>query len=51
MSDCIFCKIIDNHDKANIIYENEWVIAFLDANPVNKGHILVVPKIHAEHLT
>ena len=51
MSDCIFCKIINQHNRANIIYENEWVLAFLDANPVNQGHVLVVPKVHVEHLT
>ncbi len=49
--DCIFCKIINKQLKAEIIYETPDVIAFLDTNPINHGHILVVPKKHAEHLT
>lgn len=49
--DCIFCKIINKQLKAEIIYETPEVIAFLDTNPINHGHILVVPKKHVEHLT
>lgn len=50
MSDCIFCKIIDGKIPGNIVYEDENVIAFLDANPVSKGHTLVVPKKHVENI-
>jgi len=42
--DNIFEKIISGELPAYIIYEDELVIAFLDINPVNKGHTLVVPK-------
>lgn len=44
--DCIFCKIIERKAPAEIIFEDEKVIAFLDIKPIHFGHILVVPKIH-----
>jgi histidine triad (HIT) family protein len=33
---------------ANIVFENDNVLAFLDINPVNKGHVLLIPKEHFE---
>lgn len=49
--DCIFCKIVRNEIKSYKIYEDEYVLAFLDINPMNKGHILVIPKKHYERLS
>ncbi|MDD5331287.1 MAG: HIT family protein [Candidatus Nanoarchaeia archaeon] len=46
MKDCIFCKIIKKEIPAEIIYENKTTLAFLDINPVNPGHVLVIPKKH-----
>jgi histidine triad (HIT) family protein len=46
MTDCIFCKIIRKEIPAAIVYEDKDYIAFLDINPVNKGHALVIPKEH-----
>lgn len=40
----IFSKIIAREIPARIVYEDDRVIAFLDINPVNPGHTLVVPK-------
>jgi len=48
--DCIFCKIIAKEIPSEIIYENDKVFAFLDTNPVNPGHTLVIPKTHNENL-
>jgi len=48
--DCIFCKIIEGEIPGNIVYEDENTVAFLDANPVSKGHTLVVPKEHVESI-
>ncbi|MFB6241549.1 MAG: HIT family protein [Candidatus Nanosalina sp.] len=48
--DCIFCRIIDGEISGNIVYEDENVVAFLDANPVSRGHTLVVPKEHVEDI-
>ncbi len=47
--DCIFCKIVAKQIPAEIIYEDEKVIAILDINPVNAGHTLVIPKNHSEN--
>lgn len=44
--DCIFCKIIAGEIPSYKVYEDESVLAFLDINPVNPGHTLVVPKKH-----
>lgn len=46
MNDCIFCKIISKEIPADIVYEDEGLLAFLDINPVRKGHLLVIPKTH-----
>ncbi len=46
IDDCIFCRIIEGKIPANKVYQNSHSIAFLDINPVNKGHTLVVPKEH-----
>jgi histidine triad (HIT) family protein len=43
---CIFCEIARKNIKAEIIFENEKIISFLDINPVNFGHTLVIPKKH-----
>ena len=43
---CIFCKIVSGDIPAAQIYEDDKVFAFLDINPVNAGHTLVVPKEH-----
>lgn len=48
--DCIFCKIIKGEISSLNIFENEDVLAFLDVNPVTKGHCLVVPKKHFENI-
>ena len=45
-TDCIFCKIVAGEIPATIVYESDHVLAFLDANPIQKGHTLVIPKTH-----
>ena len=44
--DCIFCKIIAGEIPSAKVYENEWVYAFRDINPMAPVHVLVVPKTH-----
>jgi len=46
---CIFCDIINKKAHAEILFENERVISFLDIRPVNYGHTLVIPKTHYEN--
>ena len=48
--DCIFCKIISGKIPAEKIFENEKYLAFLDVNPINPGHTLVIPKKHNDYL-
>ena len=50
IEDCIFCKIIRKEIPANVVYEDDMVIAFKDINPVAKFHIVVIPKKHIESL-
>lgn len=50
MSPCIFCQIISDELPASVVYRDEDMIAFLDIQPVNPGHVLVVPRVHAESL-
>ncbi len=47
---CIFCKIARKEEKAYVVYESDNVIAFLDINPLSKGHTLVIPKEHYENI-
>jgi histidine triad (HIT) family protein len=48
MPDCIFCKIARKEIPADIVYENDEVIAFRDRNPIAPVHILLIPKRHIE---
>lgn len=48
MEDCIFCKIIKGELPSTKVYEDDDILAFLDINPVNPGHTLVIPKEHYE---
>jgi histidine triad (HIT) family protein len=50
VEDCIFCKIINKEIPADIIFEDDEVLAFLDIHPVNKGHTLLIPKKHFPNL-
>ena len=47
---CIFCEIVAGRADASVVYEDEYVMAFLDLFPVNEGHTLVIPKTHATYL-
>ena len=46
---CIFCDIVKHKLAAEILHENEKIISFLDINPMNYGHALVIPKQHYEN--
>ncbi|MBI5002942.1 HIT domain-containing protein [Candidatus Woesearchaeota archaeon] len=43
---CIFCKIAKGEIPCNKVYEDKEYLAFLDIKPLNKGHVLVIPKKH-----
>ncbi len=46
--DCIFCKIIAGEIPCYKLYEDDATFAFMDINPANDGHALVIPKDHAK---
>jgi histidine triad (HIT) family protein len=48
--DCIFCQIVAGDIPSRTVYEDDTVLAFLDANPLSPGHTLVIPKDHHERL-
>lgn len=48
MKNCIFCKIVKGEMPATKLYENKQVLVFMDIKPVNQGHLLIIPKKHAE---
>jgi len=50
MSECIFCQILVGTMPTSFVHRDELCSAFMDIQPVNPGHILVVPNQHAENL-
>ncbi len=48
MNKCVFCEIINRKSPAHIVYEDSYVISFLDIDPINEGHVLIVPKHHVD---
>ena len=48
MRDCIFCKIAAGEIGSQTIYEDDAFRAILDIGPASRGHVLILPKEHAE---
>ena len=48
--DCVFCKIVAGEIPSFTLFEDEATLAFMDINPANEGHALVIPKEHAVDL-
>lgn len=46
--DCIFCKILKGDIPSKKVYEDEFVYAFHDINPMAPVHVIVIPKEHIE---
>lgn len=51
MTSCIFCKIVEGSAPSSKVYEDEISLAFMDIQPVNPGHMLVIPKAHFSNLS
>lgn len=51
MEGCIFCNIVRGKINSTKVYEDENMLAFMDIKPITHGHVLVIPKRHAELLT
>jgi len=50
MADCIFCRILAGEVPGSFVCRDERVAAFMDIQPVNSGHLLIVPTAHAAFL-
>jgi histidine triad (HIT) family protein len=46
MSDCLFCGIVDGSVKANLVYQDDDVVAFKDIAPKAPVHFLIIPRKH-----
>ncbi|MGZ5477587.1 MAG: HIT family protein [Thermoanaerobaculia bacterium] len=49
-ADCVFCRIIRGEIPSFQVFDDERTLAFMDINPANPGHVLVIPKVHAESI-
>ena len=43
---CQFCNLANGHKVSNIVYQTKNIACFLDIDPINDGHVLIVPKSH-----
>jgi histidine triad (HIT) family protein len=50
MADCVFCMIRDGKIPSAKVYDDERTLAFMDINPLTRGHCLVATKAHAATL-
>ena len=50
MPECVFCMIRDGKIPSAKVYDDQRTLAFMDINPLSRGHCLVVPKAHAATL-
>ncbi|MBI2930637.1 MAG: HIT family protein [Planctomycetes bacterium] len=50
MAGCVFCGIAERRDAAEIVFEDEQCVAFLDHRPLFPGHCLLIPREHWETL-
>jgi len=51
MAACIFCKIVKGDIPSFKLFESDKILAFLDIQPLSRGHALVIPKHHGTKLT
>jgi histidine triad (HIT) family protein len=47
VSDCIFCALVAGTAESSRVYEDDVVIGVMDLYPVNPGHVLLIPRLHA----
>lgn len=47
---CIFCEILQGRSPAAIVYRDEHCVALLDAFPLTRGHLLLIPHQHQQHI-
>jgi histidine triad (HIT) family protein len=47
---CVFCDIVAGRVESSMVYGDDHVVAFMDIRPLTRGHLLVVPRAHADGL-
>jgi histidine triad (HIT) family protein len=50
VADCLFCRIVAGEVPANIVFQDDAVVAFRDITPQAPMHVLVIPKRHVSSL-
>lgn len=50
MHDCVFCQILEGSIPSSVVYRDDLCTAFLDIQPVNEGHVLIIPNKHVESM-
>ncbi len=50
MENCVFCKMVTGDIPPLKVWENDKYLAFLDINPIQNGHTLVIPKLHNDYV-
>ena len=50
-SECVFCEIMAGRAPADIVYEDDLTVVFVDPRQHNPGHVLVVPRTHINDIT
>ncbi len=48
--DCPFCRVVRGELPSHVVLADDRALAFLDVRPAARGHTLVVPRVHVEHL-
>lgn len=51
MADCLFCRLVAGDEEVSVVHEAERTVVFMDIQPVVRGHMLVVPRVHAAYLS
>ncbi len=47
---CLGCNLANKKEQVNVVFEDDYVCCFLDHNPYNEGHVLILPKKHIRYL-
>jgi histidine triad (HIT) family protein len=50
VTDCVFCLLVAGKAEVSLVYQDERTVAFMDIEPAVSGHMIVVPRRHAESL-
>ncbi len=46
---CLGCRLANKQEEVNLVFEDDYISCFLDYNPYNEGHVLILPKKHIRY--